>query len=302
MKITGLHILPLFFTILLYSCEKPLPTELKPDNIEESANVAIEVLSDDPGQASFDNGYDTTGIISPFRKASTVVLFNNIKNTYSSKTSNVITARAYFYDKSLPISSQGKVMSYKTKTMGVVAFGGKVAKLERNIIRFRMKGQIRDTVTGPYYSLKRWDDFGDDLQFNYGSKINFRVEGQGNNDYQQDILTPTEIKGRVEVAFEGTSRKYKLLWNGSGKGKIEIIIGGLNEQQKLLFPLYSIKAEDSGRLVIPKTLLAKIPVELFDRLSFSFIRKTEQSYDTQSVVKDIYIASQSIHSIQLDIN
>lgn len=301
MKAAGLHIVIFVLAIVFYSCEKPLPTELYSDPEEQQGNIEIEVLSGDPESPVVDYTYDTTGVFAPFHKASTVVLYNNIKNTSKGKTSEVTTARAYFYDKSSPIKSKGRILGYATKASGLVKFGGKIARLDKNILKYKDKGIIKDTVTGPFYHLKKWDGHGDDIAYEFGSKLQFTVEGQGNRDYQQDIYTPAEITGKVEINTSSDNvKRFLLTWNKADGGRIEIIIGGL-KKEGILLPLFRLKTDDDGSLVLPQTLLAKIPAAVFERVSFLFIRKVEQSYNTNSVVKDIYFASQSIHSIQVEI-
>jgi hypothetical protein len=299
-------ILVLVFLFGFYSCEKPAPTELTQDeNISEN-NLEIEIIPTDSPDLVYSNGYDSTAITSPIPKYSSIISVGDVKTTYKSKTINSVLAQAIFFDKGQPVNiRQGRVIGYRTRTLGSVFFDDRRAGLVPYIIHFRDFGAVKDSSVGSYHLLYKRENIGDHINFRYESSIDFKLKVLGSLAVNFQIPTPKEIIGEAEVVAgtAGAERNYLLNWNGSNKGKIDIVIGGIKKTSytQEIFPFFKLRTPDDGRLLIPSYLLKDFPYSQYNKIVFTFIRQITYDYEPNNTLDDHSITAQSIHSVLLDI-
>jgi hypothetical protein len=296
----NLKIYPLYFLLLplFFGCDKPAPTEL----INDSDKLEIEVISQDTGDEFYSSGFDTTGIIYRPSVFANTVTISGVKITTHGITVKSELAQAVFFDKGMPVySSDGRLLGYRTRLAGSVEFNNVPAALRPYVIRFRNRNSGNlgaDTLGLRYILYNRQGSPGEDFNYSYGSNVNFRLTPFSGLPFTIDIPTPSEITGsvRVEGSRSRNNLKAALSWNSMNTGSVEVIISVRNRGS--VFPLFRIRVEDDGKLEIPGRLLNQIPLERFEKLVFSIVRKIEIQHQGNP---EIYILSQSIHSLVVDI-
>jgi hypothetical protein len=82
--------------------------------------------------------------------------------------------------------------------------------------------------------------------------------------------------------------------------QIEIIIGAVDRTSGEIFPMYRVITRDDGRFQIPVNLIKQIPTERFNKVVVTFIRKYEKYENNAGNKNDLYILSQSVHTIIID--
>ncbi len=90
-----------------------------------------------------------------------------------------------------------------------------------------------------------------------------------------------------------------LSWNPIGNKKITIIVGLIRLNQISSIPVYRIRTGDDGELRIPDRYLNQIPLERFEKIVFTFVRSYEGYHGNGN--NELFVSSQSIHSIVIDI-
>jgi len=289
---------------VLYSCQKPTPTELVSNDSGLQDKVTVSIVQKEPDSFEYTNGYDSTGIISPEPKYSSVITVSSTKTTYKNSITNSYLAQAIFYDKTKPINlGTGKTIGFRTRNLGTVQFGNHFARLTP--LSIKIKNAAKDSVIGNYYLLYRKSNFGDPFEFDFNSKIDFELKVMGMPVISLQIPTPKEISGTIESTGNITkgNLQYTLKWNGNIDGKIDIIIGGIKKgiNKSEVSPYLNLRASDDGKLILPAGLLKDFPFDQFERIVFTFIRKKVVDKFTDNTLEDNYIAAYSIHNIQLDI-
>lgn len=299
MKTRLTKIFTLGFIFILASCNKPNPVELERSESEDDS-YSLEIISTDPNQFDYQNGYDSTGIANPLPEASAefiISLFKNSDGNNSNMGNRHGIAKAAFYDKQNPIyNDRNRLVGYLTKDMGTVKFNNFTAIKRAHRVRFKNSNSIIDSLAGVEYHLPLRP------MMNILDNIDIKLSSNNNLLFESSIAIPIEINARIEKIVEGsTLRGLKLYWNGLGNSKIEIIIGGYYQQNLSPFPLIRIKVADDGSFVLPSNILERIPYNNFESLVFSFIRKIEKRESSNSL-SDNYIAAQSIHNIRVNLN
>jgi len=93
--------------------------------------------------------------------------------------------------------------------------------------------------------------------------------------------------------------KLELRWNAEFYNRITIIFGLIKQGQNYSIPVYRMRTEDDGELIIPGRLLNRLPLENFSKMVITFVRAFEKSEGTPN--NSLFVSTQSIHSIILDI-
>ena len=288
-------------TFIFFSCDKPAPTQLVDDTTDE---LEVEVLTNDLDNQYYSSGSDTSGITQDLTGITNLISVSGIKITTKNRTSELSLAQAMFFDKSKPVKySDGKLLAYQTFTPGIIKFNGTEADTVPYRIRFRDMGMMKDTLIGNKYLLYNiFGGYPDPFYFNYNSNVSFEFNpsGQGNN-LAFNIPTPTEINGNVIL----TGNKYRenleavLRWNSGGPKRVSVIIGFIRFNQVFSIPVYRMKTADDGELRIPGRFFNQLPLERFEKVVFTFVRSFENYHNNGST--ELFVSSQSIHSIVIDI-
>ena len=296
--------LVIFLLAVFFACQDPLPVELiNEENPEEDYDV--EVITPKPNSVVF-TGYDSTGITSPIPVNSSVISISGIKNTFHNKniTVNKGYAEAVFYDTDQPIkTSSGIIIGYKTLQFGRVRFDEDSARVVPHRIFYRDGDVIRDTLVGVKHVLfykKRIAPV--PSNFPYGKSVRFYFDFFGEKPFLTTIKVPQEISAKLKLTGtkEDKNLRAELSWNKIENDEVEVIIGGVLEGRKEIIPLLRLKSFKGSKIVIRNSLIQKIPYEKYDSIIFSVIRKHRVSVNTIRL-GDIYIASQSIHNILINI-
>ena len=293
----------LYITVLIafiYSgCDKPGPTELVAD--EETYDV--EILGKDINDEFYSNGYDSSGVIEDRTNFASIISVSGIKLTKNNTTINISSAQAIIFDKTKPLRSpRGVLLGYKTIIPGTIRFNNIKAKEKDYRVRFRENGLLIDTVLGPKYVLFHIQGLlGDLFTYPYNSSINFSYADSGGQHSNFDIPTPDEVTGAVRIVKTNEQNKFRaeLNWNGEMSNNFSIIIGGIRNSNQQNFPFYRVRTKDDGSFIIPFSLLKNIPRDRFSKITISFIRKYDKLERVQNT--DIYVSSQSIHTIIVEL-
>ncbi len=295
--------------LIINGCDNPAPTELVQDNSSTQNPVQVEVITKDPTDEYYNNGFDTTGVANPVMAYTNVINVSGTKITVNSITTKISFAQAIFYNKNFPIKEPGgRLIGYQTLTPGKVKFNYIMANTIPYRVGYNNHGMHSDTLMGNMYALSRgMMGPGGQFNFDYNSSINFQYIPTHGNLVNFDIPTPKEIIGKVVLTgrIENKTLNGELNWNKSNPNDtIEIILGvvtkGPNSKgMNSILPLYKINTRDNGKLIIPSKLLNEIPLSKFNKLVLTFVRKFQIHYTNNG--NDLFILSQSIHSITLDI-
>lgn len=296
------HIIILLTLIVFHGCDKFGPTELIDDS-GNSDNYQIEVIGNDLDNEYFSNGYDTSGVTTDIRLHTNVIFVSGIKLTRNGNTQNISSAQTILSDTSKPVySPDGKLIGYNTITPGIVRFNSEQARLTNFRIRFREHGSLIDTILGKKYELfnSQGRFFNDQFIFPYNSNVAFSFTPFLGQQVDIDIPTPKEVTGTVRLnKLQGKERFHiELNWTAEFENNFSVIIGGITSSNQQVFPFFRIKTTDDGSLVLPASLFKNIPKERFHKLTFSFMRKFENTVQLNQ--GSININSQSIHTIIID--
>jgi hypothetical protein len=288
----------IIITAYFYGCDKPGPTELIDDETFD-----VEILGKDLDNEYYSNGYDTSGVTENVNQYGSIISVSGLKITNNNSTTYFSSAQTYLFDKTKPFYSPNNILlGYKTITPAVIRFDNVIARLTEYRIRYQQNGILIDTVLGNKYELYNrhgrflWDPF----TFNYSSQVNFSYNPiLFGASVSFDIATPPEVTGSVGFIVENTGKiKADLNWNGESVNKFYVIIGGVKVSNQQIFPILKIKTKDDGSLTIPSNLLKSIPVNRFNKLAITFVRR----YDKLVTINDndVYVTSQSIHTVIVD--
>ncbi len=300
----------LFFAagFMVNGCNNPAPTELVQDNSSTQNPVQVEVVTKDPSDEFYNNGFDTTGVTNPVMGYANIINVSGIKATVNNNTISTSFAQAIFYNKNYPIKEpNGRLIGYLTLTPGKIKFNNIMASIIPYKIGFNNHGRHADTLLGNMYVLSRgMMSPSGQFKFDYNSSVNFQYIPTHGNAIDYNIPTPKEITGKVVLSgrIENKTLSSELFWNKSDSNNVDIILGAITKGQNSkglnsVLPLYNIKARDTGHLIIPPKLLNEIPYGNFDKIVLTFIRKYQIHYTYNG--NDLFILSQSIHSITIDI-
>jgi hypothetical protein len=288
--------------LLLYSCDKPAPTELVDDVTDE---FEVEILTKDLTDNYVTGGTDTSGITQDLTGITNLISVSGIKLTRDNKTNYFSLAQAFFFDKSKPIKySNGRLLAFRTISPGNLKFDGLEARTVPYRLRYRDMGALRDTLLGEKYVLYNfWQGIPDNFVYDYNSSINFEFKphmGQGNN-MNFDIATPHEINGNIILNGNKNNRNIEavLEWNGKAYKRISVIVGVVKQGQVNSIPIYRIRTRDDGRLRIPKRFFSGMPFGDLEKIVFTFVRSIENLHRNGN--NELFVSSQSIHSIVIDI-
>ncbi len=287
--------------LFLFGCDKPAPTEF----FNDSSEAEYEILSKDINNEYYSNGFDTTGVTQDITGLANIIALSGIKVTgINDQTDRFSFAQTIFFDKSKPILySDGRLLAYETITPGIIKFDNITARKVLFRIRYRDNGVLRDTLLGKKYVLYSGRHGGmDQFHYRYDSFINFKFHLVPGSDTEFNIPTPEEITGTVNIMGKRAAGNLRALlrWNKVGNKKIIIVIGARLRDRQIIMPLYRVRTKDDGELLMPARFIYKIPLERFDRLVFTFIRRFEH-FEQVNDNNDLYISSQSIHSIVVNI-
>jgi hypothetical protein len=286
--------------LILFSCDKPAPTQLIDDTNNE---LEVELLNKDLDNP-YSSGTDTSGITQDLTGITNLISISGIKITTENRTSEFSLAQAMFFDKSKPINySDGRILAFKTLIPGIIKFNGTEANIVPYRIKFRDMGIQRDTLIGNKYLLYNiFGGFPDPFYFNYNASVSFEFNpfSPGEN-ISFNIPTPKEIVGSVTLTGNVRNENLDVLlsWNPIGNKKITVIVGLMRPNQISSIPVYRMKTRDDGELRIPGRYLNQLPLENFEKIVFTFVRSYE--YTHRNVDNDLFVSSQSIHSIVIEI-
>jgi hypothetical protein len=284
----------IFIGFLLNSCDKPAPTEL----VQDEDPLEVEVITKDADDEFYSSGYDTTGLVYEPSGYENIISISGVKISSRGTTRNSSIAQAIFFDRSMPVYSHGMLLGFRTRLLGNVEFNGVLARQVPLSIRFGHSDTRGDTLLGFMHLLyNRSGDSDDNFNYDYHSFVEFKLNPLIGRSINFNILTPPEITGTIhlEGARGDNDLKGILRWNAEHFDNFEIILGASEKGKESIFPLFRIKTKDDGNLEIPAELLNRIPIDRFDRLVFSLIRRIE--YSQVSSENNLYVLSQSIHSL-----
>jgi hypothetical protein len=282
--------------LFLFGCDKPAPTEL----IDDTDLAEYEILGKDINDEFYSNGFDTTGITQDLQQLPNLIAISGIKVTdIQGNKEEFSFAQTVFFDRTQKIFSPGgRFLGFHSVTPGNVRFDHKMARIVPLIVRYRENDALRDTTLGNKYILfsgRRGNM--DDFRYRHNSLMNFRINIFFGEEVSFDIPTPREITGNVEILGSRNNDDLRALlqWNRGNTQDITIVIGARLRDRHIVMPLYRVRTRDDGRLLIPARFINQIPFQHFDRIVFTFIRRFENTPDTNS--GDLLVSSQSIHSI-----
>jgi len=289
----------LIFGFILFSCDKPAPTQLVDDATND---LEVELLNKDL-ENPYSSGTDTSGITQDLTGITNLISVSGIKITTENRTNKFSLAQAMFFNKNQPIYIGGKLFAYKTILGGSIKFNGTEAHVVPYRIRYREDGIPKDTLVGIRYLLYNiFGGYPDPFYFSYNSNVSFEFDpilAGGNISF--NILTPHEINGIVSLSGSKMSKNLEatLNWNGRGEKRISVIIGVMRPNEKLSIPIYGMKTADDGELRIPGRYLNQLPLDRFEKIVFTFVRSYEGYRGNGE--NELFVSSQSIHSIVIDI-
>jgi len=285
---------------ILVSCDKPAPTQLVDDT---NNDLEVELLNKDLDNPS-SSGTDTSGITQDLTGVTNLISVSGIKITTENRTNEFSLAQAMFFDKTKPIYySNNKLLAYKTIIPGTIKFNGTEAHIVPYRIRYREGGIHKDTLVGGKYLLYNiYNGIPDPFYFDYNSNVSFEFDPfliGGNISF--NIPTPHEINGVVSLSGNKISKNLEAIlnWNAKGEKRVLIIIGLMRPGQLQSIPVYKMKTSDDGELTIPGRYLNQLPLDRFEKIVFTFVRSYEGYRGSGN--NELFVSSQSIHSIVIDI-
>lgn len=293
----------IFISLLIWSCGEPAPTELLSDENSVTSNVQIETISNDVDASINSYGYDSTGIINPFLKKSTIINITGVRNSSMGTIQNEGYYYAIFNDKDKPVMVKGKkLIGFKSKNFNSVRFNNYEAIPIPNKISYMDRMMVRDTVLGiKYFANQRMMRHNGQMHnFPFLSKVNFKAFVNKNSFVQFDIETPDEIIGKI--TFEGSRARKNLYltleWNALPNDNVEIVIARIKQNETE--PLIKIRHNNNGKIKIPFSVIEQLVALQDKKIIISFIRKIEKELNF-NLLDDTFITAQSIHNIKIDI-
>ena len=291
------------FTFVYSGCDKPGPTELINDP-NESENLEVEIISKEIDNEFYSNGFDTSGVTEDIRDYASIVSVSGIKLTHNGQTVKISSAQTLLFDKTKPFKSpRGVTLGYNTIVPGVMKFNDVTARLTNYRVRYREAGILIDTVLGKKYELFNIDGrpFIDNFIYPYNSTITFGYDPFIGQPSGFVIATPAEISGSVRLVELQKQNKFnaELLWDAAFVNNFSIILGGVRNSNQQVVPFFRIRTKDDGNLIIPNNILKNIPRDRFSKISITFVRKYDKFTQLQNT--ELYVSSQSIHTIIVDI-
>lgn len=296
--IYSVFIASIFFIV---SCDKPAPTQL----IDDTGNdYEVELLNKDLDNQYYTPGSDTSGIIQDITGITNLISVSGIKITNRNNTNEFSLAQAMFFDRSKPINySDGRLLAYKTIIPGSIRFNGTESHIVPYKIKYRDNGIPMDTLLGFKYVLYNiFDGNPDPFYFSYNSSVSFEFDPILPGENVSFIIpTPPEIIGSVSLDGKRTDKNLiaKLNWNSSGVSKVTVVVGLIRPGQFQSIPVYRLRTQDDGEMILPSRFLNELPLEGFERIVFSFVRSYESYRGSGN--KELLVSSQSIHSIVIEI-
>ena len=294
--------------VVLVSCGDPSPVEFT-DNTSTPENINVGVVPEKPSTYVYSNGYDSTGIVEPFIDKSTIVNVSGIHNSNYGSFTDGAYYFAVFNDKTKPVMGPyNTVVGYKSRSVASVFFNNIPAQVESNHMKMMDKDHTSiDTSLGFRYVMSSGMGHGmhggTNNQFPYSSSINVRINDGSNPTFQFDLPTPAEVIGQVNLhgRVSTNNLSMEVSWNGSANDSVDIIIGNINLISNDANPLFIFKAAHTNALKVPWSILEKIRFSQSKFLVVTLIKRLIKGIPYNAVLKDSYIASQSIHNIKVDI-
>ncbi len=293
---------------ILVSCGDPSPLEFT-ESTTTTENINVGIVPAKPSTYVYSNGYDSTGIVAPFIDKSTIVNVSGIHNSNYSNFTDGTYYFAIFNDKSKPVMGPNNtVVGYKSRSVNSVFFNNIPAQVESN--RMQMMNQQHtkvDTLLGFKYIFSNGMGYGmhggTDNQFPYGSSINVRINDGYNPPFQFDMTTPNKIVGQIKLrgSVSTNNLSMEISWNNISNDSISVIIGTVNQSFGDANPLFIFRAANTNILKVPWSILEKIQYNQSKFLVVTLIKRIIKGIPYNAVLKDSYIAAQSIHNIKVDI-
>lgn len=282
--------------LFLFGCDKPAPTEL----IDDTDLAEYEVLGKDINDEFYSNGFDTTGITQNLQELPNLIALSGIKVTdIHGNMDDFSFAQSIFFDRSEKIFSPGgRFLGYRSVIPGIIRFDNKIASIVPFHIRYRENDVLHhDTLGNKYVLFSGRKGNMNNFRYQHSSHMNFRINIFFGEPVSFDIPTPREITGNVEILGSRNNDDLRALlqWTRGNTQDITVVIGARLRDRHIVMPLYRVKTRDDGRILIPPRFINQIPFQHFDRIVFTFIRRFENTIDTNG--GDLLISSQSIHSI-----
>ena len=302
MKKILIYLLIFVSGFILFSCDKPAPTQLVDDTNNE---LEVELLNKNLDDQYINSGADTSGITQDLTGITNLISVSGIKITNNkNETLKLSLAQAMFFDKSKPIRySDGRILAYETITPGMIKFNGLEARLDSFKIRYRDLDVTKIAILGQKYVLYNlFFGIPDPFFFDYESSVSFEFNPSApGSGITFNLPTPPEITGNVILSGRRVEKNLEVVlkWNPESLKRISVIIGLIRPFQKSSIPVYRMKTPDDGELRIPARYLNQLPLERFEKIVFTFVRSYE-GYHTNGN-NNLLASSQSIHSIVIDI-
>ncbi|MGB5528674.1 MAG: hypothetical protein WBQ32_01780 [Ignavibacteriaceae bacterium] len=296
------YLMILIGALILFSCDKPAPTQLVDDTNNE---LEVELLNKNLDDQYYNSGADTSGITQDLTGVTNLISVSGIKITNNkNQTFRLSLAQAMFFDKSKPIRySDGRILAYETVIPGMIKFNGIEARLDTFKIRYRDLNVTKVAILGQKYVLYNlFLGIPDPFYFDYESNVSFDFDPSGpGTGITFNLPTPPEITGNVILSGRRVEKNLEVVlkWNPENLKRISVIVGLIRPNQISSIPVYRMKTSDDGELRIPARYLNQLPLERFEKIVFTFVRSFE-GYHTNGN-NDLLVSSQSIHSIVIDI-
>ena len=295
----------IIFTTSLFlfnGCDKPAPTEFF-DDVGSNEILEYEVLTSDLTNQYATSGLDTSGIIQDINGLTNLISVSGIKISTKNRTDEFSLAQCFFFDRSQPVYySNQQLLGYRTIIPGIIKFNGEEARIVPYRIRYREQGMQKDTLLGNKYALYNINGmWGDPFNYVYHSQIEFNFTPFNGQPVNFNIQTPNEITGSINLNGSRSERNLGALieWNAGEQNRITIIMGLIRHGHLYSIPVYRFRTRDDGRLIIPKRFLNELPLNEFDKIVFTLVRSFE--HFEQYGENNLFVSSQSIHSIVIDI-
>ena len=288
--------------LIFFGCNKPAPTELIQDNQTVDDPAQVEVITTNINDESYSNGYDSTGVADSLLGHVNTIYVSGIKISSKLATVKTSLAEAIFFDKNKPIYVDNKLIGFQTLTPGIIRFNNYRARLVP--LRVRIRNSTADSSLGLMYFLYsgrgvRIDPF----DFDYNSYIDFQLNPIIGSLISFKIPTPPEITANIRIDGKRSENNLKVLleWSNPLSDRyVYIIIGAVDKVNGSTYPIFRIRTKDDGRFQIPENLLNQIPVVRFNKIALTVVRKFEKYEKNNENGNDLYILSQSVHTIIID--
>lgn len=310
MKRKNDYMVLILLAFLLIRCGQPLPTELITDDMQTlNDDLTVEVLSPDPGEVDYSNGYDSTGMVGFVPKDFfNIISFSKVTDEYRGMTRLQDFAVAIFFDKTQPVKTpHGRLIGYKTRKAGTVFFNGDSAKTTFLHVRFFDGGMPRQVLLGPKHELrKNLLDHSQSPIADYNTYLNVKLKPDLFPDriVEGDIPVPQELNAVLKIRGSKNDDNLELIlnWNKSGaKRKIEIIIGGVRKGTDERMPLLRVRTKDDGKVIIGRQIINSLPFDRFSHIVITLIRRFENTDVADINNNKILVTSQVIHNLIFDV-